>query len=63
MVRIAKKFDQNKYVQRFMKERYIRLQVLLSREADADIIEELDRQPNKSQFVKDCIRESQKKHQ
>lgn len=63
MIEIAKKFDQNKYVQQFMKERYIRLQVLLHKETDADIIEELNRQPNKSQFVKDCIRESQEKHQ
>lgn len=63
MIGIAKKFDQNKYVQAFMKERYIRLQVLLNKEADADIIETLDRQPNKSQFVKDCIRETQKKRQ
>ena len=63
MTRIAKKFDQNKYVQQFMKERYVRLQVLLSKQTDADIIEELDKQPNKSEFVKDCISESQEKHQ
>lgn len=46
-----------------MRDRYKRLVVLLNKHTDADIIEELDKMQNKSQYVKDCIRESLKKHQ
>lgn len=56
---IAKKkeFDQSRYIQDFMKSRYIRLQILLSKETDTDIIEKLNQQPNKSEYVKRLIRQ------
>lgn len=49
-------FDQNKYVQRFVKEHYVRLQVLLHKEHDRDIIEKLNAQENKSRYIKTLIR-------
>lgn len=52
-----KKFNQSRYIQDFMKDRYIRLQILLSKEKDTDIIEKLDEQPNKSDYVKRLIRQ------
>lgn len=56
---IAKKkeFNQSRYIQDFMRSRYIRLQILLSKETDTDIIEKLNQQPNKSEYVKRLIRQ------
>lgn len=50
------KFNQSKYIQGFIKERYLRLQILLSKEKDADIIERLNQEQNKSEYVKRLIR-------
>jgi len=49
-------FNQSRYVQKFIKERYIRLQILLNKETDADIIERLEEEQNKSEYIKGLIR-------
>ena len=49
-------FNQSRYIQRYIKERYIRLQILLNKETDADIIERLEKQKNKSEYIKGLIR-------
>lgn len=59
MKTIAKKrsdFNQSRYIQKYIKERYIRLQILLNKETDADIIERLEKEKNKSEYVKALIR-------
>ena len=50
-------FNQSRYIQKFVKERYIRLQILLNKETDADIIERLEKEQNKSEYIKGLIRE------
>ncbi len=62
--RIARKkgtFDQSQYIQQFMREKYYRLQVLLNKETDADIIERLEEQENKSHYIKALIRQDSHK--
>ena len=49
-------FDQNKYIQDYMKKTYVRISVLLNKKSDADIINYLDKQKNKNQYIKNLIR-------
>ncbi len=49
-------FDQSKYIQRYMKETYLRVQILLNKETDADVIEHLKKQKSMSRYVKELIR-------
>lgn len=55
---IAKKqtFDQSKYIQQYMKDNYLRVQILLNRETDADMIEHLKQKKSMSGYVKELIR-------
>lgn len=66
VIQIPKKkqtaFDQNAYIQKFIKEKYVRLQILLNKETDSDIIEQLDSQTNKSEYVKNLIRADIRQH-
>lgn len=56
-----KNFDQGAYIQEYMKRHYKRLQILLNTEEDADIIAWLNRQPNKSAYIKKLVREDMEK--
>lgn len=49
-------FDQAKYVDRYQKENIQRVAVKLNRVHDADILEHLEKQPNKQGYIKALIR-------
>ena len=49
-------FDQQKYIRMYMKSHYTRLTVLFSKEKEADMIDHLEQQSNKSEYVKQLIR-------
>lgn len=52
-----KPFNQSAYVQGFIKTHYKRFSILLNKDTDADIIAQLDKQANRSAYVKHLIRE------
>ena len=56
------KFDQVKYITDYSREHYKKVQLTFSKEKDKDIIEKLETVPNKSNYVKELIREDLKKH-
>lgn len=49
-------FDQKKYVASYQKENLQRVVVKLNKTHDADIIQHLDRQPNKQGYIKALIK-------
>ena len=55
-----KQFDQNKYIQQFMKEKEVHKRVVFNKEADADLLEWLAGK-RFSPYVKDLIREDMEK--
>lgn len=54
-------FDQNKYVADYMKSNIQRVNINLNKVHDADILEFLDKQPNKQGYIKALIRADIKK--
>jgi hypothetical protein len=51
------KFDKYSYDRNFVKTKMKRVMVYLNKEHDADIIEFLDKQKSKSEFIKQLIRD------
>lgn len=49
-------FDQAKYVDQYQRENIQRVAVKLNRVHDADILEHLEKQPNKQGYIKALIR-------
>lgn len=49
-------FDQNRYIQSFMKENYKKITLLLNKKSDSDIIEHLEEQKNMNGYIKALIR-------
>lgn len=50
-------FNQSEYIQRYMKENNVRVQVILNKNYDSDIITHLNTMANKSGYIKRLIRE------
>ena len=46
----------NKYIQEFMKEKCKRVVLSFSKENDADVLDRLDRQQNKTEYIRQLIR-------
>jgi len=51
-----KPFDQAEYIKAYQQAFRTRVSVILNRKYDADIIEHLERQPKKSEYIKKLIR-------
>lgn len=56
-------FDRNKYLGEYQKENLQRIYLKLSRIHESDLIEHLDRQPNKQGYIKDLIRADMEKNE
>ena len=46
------KFNQTEYITKFVKETYKRYEVRLNRSSDADLIDFIDSQENKTEYIK-----------
>lgn len=57
---VKEKFNQQKYINKYMKKKYLRRTVLLDKERDKDIIEELQTKQNMNEYIKQCIRNEMK---
>lgn len=56
-----KKFDQARYIRDYMKQNTYRLQVILNRKKDAEMIKHLEKKGSKSGYVKQLIQEDMNK--
>lgn len=54
-------FNQAKYVYEYQKEKTQRVSLQFNKIHDADILEQLEKQPNKQGYIKDLIRADIKK--
>ena len=50
-------FDQAQYNKQYAKDNFTRVSVVLSRKYDQDLIEHLEKQKSKSEYIKGLIRE------
>lgn len=49
------KFDQNRYIAKFKKENYKRIEILIKKD-DEELIEHLSKQANRNQYIIELIR-------
>lgn len=52
----AEPFNQGKYIQEYMKKNNVRIQVILNRNTDKEIIEHLETKKSKSGYIKELIK-------
>ena len=58
---IEKKFNQSEYIAEYVKENYKRFELRLNKKTEQDLIEHLDKQPNRNDYIRSLIKKDMQK--